>query len=382
MRKCNFKKLNNSKVLVLCTTDNMITQFLVPHIKDLLSYGAQVDCVCHKTGPWFDELSSMGFNMIDIKMKRSPIKLANYKAYRALVKLFKQKQYDLIYCQQPVGGLLGRLLGRKFKVPVLYTAHGFFFFKGNNPLKNMLYKTAEKFLARYTDALITINDEDFSATQKWKTKHKYKISGIGVDLQRFKNEDFDKQSFKKSLGIENDDKVILSVAEVNKNKNYHTMLKTVASLVKNNPKIKYISCGTGVLLDEMKEQVKKYKLEKNVQFLGYRKDINKIMQISDVFFHQSYREGLPVSIMEAMYFGLPVVASKIRGNRDLVDNEKGGFLTNPEDVLTQADCIQKILSNENLSKLMSQYNQEKVKPFFIENVRQELKSIYTEIGLL
>jgi glycosyltransferase involved in cell wall biosynthesis len=106
------------------------------------------------------------------------------------------------------------------------------------------------------------------------------------------------------------------------------------------------------------------------------------MQISDVFFHQSYREGLPVSVMEAMYFGLPVVASNIRGNRDLIDNKKGGFLTEPEDVVAQTDAIQKILSDDDLSKQMSQYNKEKVKPFFIENVRQELKDIYTEIGLL
>ena len=382
MRKCNFKKLDGSKVLVLTTTDNMITQFLVPHIKDLISYGAKVDCVCHKTGPWFDDLSSMGFNMIDINMRRSPIKPTNYKAYRSLVKLFKERKYDLIYCQQPVGGLMGRLLGKKFKVPVIYTAHGFFFFKGNNPLKNVLYRTAEKVLSKNTDVLITINDEDFSATQKWKTPRKYKISGIGINSKRFVDEEFDKQAFKKSLGIESEDKVVLSVAEVNKNKNYRTMLKTIVNLVKEDPKIKYLACGTGVLIDEMQNKVKKYGLENNVHFLGYRKDINKIMQISDVFFHQSYREGLPVSVMEAMYFGLPVVASNIRGNRDLIDNKKGGFLTEPEDVVAQTDAIQKILSNDDLAKQMSQYNKEKVKPFFIENVRQELKDIYTEIGIL
>ena len=154
-------KFNGAKVLLLCTTDNMIWQFLLPHIKDLECFGAKVDCVCNRTGFWFDELKEKyGLNMIELAMKRKPINLTNFKAYKALKKLQKKNKYDLIYCQQPTGGLLGRFIGRRFKLPVIYTAHGFFFFKGNSKLKNFIFKTAEKIMARYTDILITMNDED------------------------------------------------------------------------------------------------------------------------------------------------------------------------------------------------------------------------------
>ena len=169
-------KLNKAKILVLCTTDNMIWQFLLPHINDLKSYGATIDCVCSKTGFWFDELKEkFGLNMIDVQMQRSPLKLKNLTAYKIIKNLTNENGYNMIYCQQPVGGMIGRLIGKKFKIPVIYTAHGFFFFKGNNIIKNFIFKSAEKHMAKYTDAIITMNNEDYTACQNWKCKNIFKI---------------------------------------------------------------------------------------------------------------------------------------------------------------------------------------------------------------
>lgn len=376
-------KLNGSKVLMLCTTDNMIWQFLIPHVKDLISFGASVDCVCSKTGFWFDELrDKFGFNMIEIPMERKPLKLKNLKAYKKLKCLQIENKYDLIYCQQPVGGMLGRFLGKKFKIPVIYTAHGFFFFKGNGKIKNFIFKTAEKYMARYTDILITMNQEDFEAAKKWKCKKVYNIHGIGLDESKYDNSSFDKIKFKRSLDLKDDDKVILSVSEFIKRKNYETMLKSFAELVKDNKNVKYVLCGTGVLLDEMKALAKELRIEDNVLFLGYRKDINKIMQIADVFFHQSFHEGLTMGIMEAMHFGLPVVTSNVRGNKDLIDENKGGFVTNPKDITKHVECLEKLLGDEKLRKEQGEYNKNRVKDFYLDSVRDELKNIYKENGLI
>ena len=382
MKKKEMPKISEANILVLATTDNMFTQFLIPHIKDLIEMGAKVDCVCSRTGPYMDRLVAEGFNVIEIDMQRNPIKLANLKAYKKLKALVKEKGYNLIYCQQPVGGMLGRLLGKKFHLPVIYTAHGFFFFKGNNPLKNFVYRSAEKWLSKYTDVLITMNNEDYSAISKWKVPHKYKISGIGVDERRFSEQSFDKEEFRSSLGIADGAKVVLSVSEVNKNKNYDRMLESIDLLSKKDNNICYLSCGTGVLFDEMHLKVKKLGLDEKVKVLGYRNDVGKIMQISDVFFHESHREGLPISMMEAMYAHLPVVASNIRGNVDLIDDGKGGFITPCDDTSIQADALGKILHDDTLSQSMGDYNAEKVKTFLLSNVRNELKNIYEEIGLL
>ncbi len=376
-------KLNGSKVLLLCTTDNMIWQFLIPHVKDLISFGAKVDCVCSKTGFWFDELKEkFGFNMIEIPMERKPLKLTNFKAYKKLKQLHTENKYELIYCQQPVGGMLGRFLGKKFKIPVIYTAHGFFFFKGNGKLKNLIYKTAEKYMAKHTDILITMNQEDFEAAQKWKCKKVYNIHGIGLDESKYDNSSFDKVEFKRSLGLKDEDKVVLSVSEFIKRKNYETMLKSFAEIVKQNNKVKYVLCGTGVLLEEMKTLAKDLKIEDNVLFLGYRKDINKIMQIADIFFHQSFHEGLTMGIMEAMHFGLPVVTSNVRGNKDLIDEGFGGFVTGPKDILNQVEYLQKLLNDDNLRREQGEYNKKRVKDFYLDNVRDELKKIYEDNGLI
>ena len=157
----------NKKVMMLATTDNMIWQFMLPHIKHLQDNGNIVEVVCAQTGFWFDELKEK-HNLVvhEINFVRNPIKPSNIKAYKKLKQLQKDNNYDLIYCQQPVGGLMGRLLGKKFKIPVIYTAHGFHFFKGCSFASKLIYKNVERWLSKYTDILITINDEDFEAAKK------------------------------------------------------------------------------------------------------------------------------------------------------------------------------------------------------------------------
>ena len=211
---------------MITTTDNMIWQFLIPHIKHLQEMGNEVHCVCAKTGFWFEELkNTYGFTMHEINFGRNPISLNNLKRYNDLVCLQKREKFDLVYCQQPVGGLMGRLVGKKFKIPVIYTAHGFHFFKGC-PLKNkVVFKTAEKWLSKYTDILITMNEEDYQAARKMKAKKVFNINGIGFDVNKYNNENFDKIEFRKSLNVEDGDQVILTVSEFIKRKKDSSLQK-------------------------------------------------------------------------------------------------------------------------------------------------------------
>ena len=211
--------IKDKKIMMITTTDNMIWQFLLPHIKYLQEQGNIVECVCTKTGFWFDELKDKyGLTVHEIEFTRSPFSLKNRKGYKKLVELQKQEKYDLIYCQQPVGGLMGRLIAKKFKLPCIYTAHGFHFFKGNNPLKNFLFKSVEKYLAKYTTALITINEEDYQACKNWKAKYKYKINGIGYNDSKYP-ETKQKSEARKDLNL-TDEFTIVTVAEFIKRKNY------------------------------------------------------------------------------------------------------------------------------------------------------------------
>lgn len=370
----------NKKVMMIATTDNMIWQFLLPHIKHLQENGNIVEVVCAKTGFWFDELKEK-HNLIvhEINFARNPLKLSNFKAYKKLKQLQKERNFDLIYCQQPVGGLMGRLLGKKFKIPVIYTAHGFHFFNGCSFRNKLIYKNVEKWLSKYTDILITINEEDYQNALKMKAKKVFKINGIGIDENKFNIEKIDKLAFRKELGLGESDKIVLTVSELNENKNYITMLKSIKELVKKDNTIKFVSCGTGVWKDKIADFAKELGIEDNCVFLGYRKDIGKIMQISDIFLHASFREGLTLSVMEAMSFGLPCVVSNVRGNRDLIADGKGGFVVEPEDYLTFAEKIEILIKNHDMYKNFGDFNKVESKKYLVSEVKKQLEKIYDEV---
>ncbi len=366
--------------MMLATTDNMIWQFLLPHIKYLQEQGNAVECVCARTGFWFEELKEKhGLTMHEIDFGRNPISIKNMKAHKKLVKLQEFENFDLIYCQQPVGGMMGRLIAKKFKVPCIYTAHGFHFYEGCPLVNKLVYKTVEKWLSKYTDVLVAINEEDYQAALKMKAKRVFKINGIGIDDQKMQTEDFDKLAFKKSFNLNEDDKVILTISEMNWNKNYTIMLQAIKILTEKNPKIKFISCGSGEWAQKIRDEAKEMGIENNCLFLGFRKDIAKILQITDVFLHASHREGLTLSVMEAMSVGLPCVVSNVRGNRDLIDEGEGGFLVDCEDANSFAEKIEILLTNEEMSEKFGQYNKEKSAQYTVETVKAQLAEIYKEL---
>ena len=369
--------MTNKKIMMIATTDNMLWQFMIPHIKHLEKLGNTVECVCAKTGFWFDELQNkFGFVVHEMDFARNPITPKNLKSYKKLVKLQKEKNFDLVYAQQPVGGLMGRLIAKKFKIPCIYTAHGFHFFKGCQLKNKLIYKTVEKWLSKYTDALITINEEDYESAKKMKVKNVFKINGIGIDDLRFVVEKFNYKSFRNEVGLNENDKCIVTVSEVNKNKNYETMLKAVKILIQNDPSIKFVSCGTGDRVNEIKQLAKKLGIENNCLFLGYRTDVYKILLVSNVFLHASHREGLTLSVIEAMHTGLPCVVSNVRGNHDLIQNEKGGFVVEPEDAEGFAEKLLTILENPNRAKEFGEFNKQESEKYKVEVVKKQLDEVY------
>jgi len=371
------EKLENKKVLLLTTTDNMIWQFLIPHAKYMQEQGAIVECACAKTGFWFDELVKMGFIVHEIPLTRSPFSIKNLKGYKLLKKIVKENNFNIIHCHQPVGGVMGRLVAKKFKLPCIYTAHGFHFFKGA-PLKNrLIFKTVEKYCSKFTTALITMNNEDFENASKMKAKKVYQINGIGLDLSKYKKiESFDKASFKTELGIQKDEFVIVTVAEFIKRKNYNTMLETIKEL--GDKKVKFLICGRGQQEQEIKNIIERDNLKDKVSILGYRKDVDKILQVSDCFFLPSFQEGLTLSIIEAMTFGLPVITSTARGNKDLIIDGVNGFVAEPKDYKTYAEKITTLMEDKNLQKEMSKSNKKACQNYDISVVIEQMKKVYEE----
>jgi glycosyltransferase involved in cell wall biosynthesis len=317
----------------------------------------------------------------DLPFERSPLKNNNFYVQKKLKKLIEINKYDIIHCHTPIAGALTRLVARKSRkngTNIIYTAHGFHFYKGA-PIKNwLIYYPIEKWLSRYTDVLITINNEDYQRAKKsFKAERVEYIPGVGLDTKKFTNVTIDKSAKRKELGLPEDALVLLSVGELNKNKNHEIVIKALVQL--NNSKIHYVICGQGPLEQYLIEVANKVGLDNRVKLLGFRSDIAEICKAADIFAFPSSREGLPVSLMEAMAAGLPVVCSNTRGNTDLIEDGKGGYLVEPDDVEGFAKAINRLILNPELRRVMGQHNLEAVKRFDIDNISKDMARIYQTV---
>ena len=364
------------RVLYVSTISNTINAFMIPHIKMLFEQGHHVDIACNMEREIDKGLVKLGCRVHDISFSRSPLNKNNIKAYRDLKKLVIDGKYDLVHTHTPVASAITRLVCKNIKgAKVFYTAHGFHFYTGA-PIKNwLIYYPLEKWLSKYTDTLITINKEDYErAKNDFKAKRVEYIPGVGLDIDKFTNVVVDKAGKRQELGLPEDAFVILSVGELNKNKNHEVVIRAIAKI--DNPDIHYIVCGEGQLKGYLRDLSEDLGIKNRVHLLGFRKDIAEICKVSDLFTFPSYREGLSVALMEAMANGLPVVCSNIRGNSDLIEDGKGGYLVEPGDVEGFTKCIKGLIEDSRLRSEFGDFNHKKIENYSIENVLKEMEEIY------
>lgn len=304
----------------------------------------------------------------------------NWKAYKNLCRYLKDNpQIEIIHCNTPIGGVVGRLAGKKYKKKVIYTAHGFHFFKGAPLFNRTILKWIEMWLAHYTDILITINQEDFEASQKFKLRKGGKavfIPGVGIDLSNYKTNKT-RAEVRKSLSLTEDDFVCICMGDMIIRKNYKTSIESIANV--NDSKIHYLICGTGPEAEKLKELTNQTGVSNQIHFLGFRRDIKDLLCASDCFLFSSLQEGLPRSTMEAMAAGLPCIVSDIRGNSDLIDDGNGGFLVKPTEVSEYSKALVKLKEDPTLRKKMSEYNKEKIKCFDINIIEKKLLEVFKKI---
>ena len=304
----------------------------------------------------------------------------NFIAYKELTNTIKKQKIDIIHCNTPIGGVLGRICGRKCHVnKIIYMVHGFHFYNGGNKILNCVYKSVETFFAKWTDVLITINEEDYIAAKKMKLRSGgkvYKVHGVGIELNNYINTStIDYDNYRESLGISKNDFLVVGTGRLDKNKNFEMAIKSV--YLSNNKSIKLFICGVGEQNDSLKELVHKLGIDKQVHFLGFRNDVSNILEVADCFISTSKREVLSRSVMEGMRAGLPCIVSNIRGNRDLIDNNQGGFLIENEH--EGAVSLNLLLKDDELRRNMKKYNLEKIKDFSNEQVYYEMLNIYSKL---
>lgn len=368
------------KVLFVATVvKTHLMEFHIPYLKLFKENGFEVH-VCSRNDYKNKEDCKIPYcdKYFDIPFERSPFSLSNIKVYKELKRIIESNQYDIIHCHTPVGGALTRLAAKKIRksgTKVIYTAHGFHFYKGA-PIKNwLLFYPIERVLTKYTDVLITINKEDYNLANKYFKVGKLEyIPGVGIDVDKFNKVVINKSEKRKELGVPEDAFIVLSVGELNKNKNHETVIKAIAKI--NNPNVYFLVCGQGELKNYLQAFIKEMRLENQVKLLGYRRDIAEIINVADVFTFPSFREGLSVALMEVMAVGIPIICSNIRGNTDLIEDGKGGYLVEANDVDAFENRINKIIKTVEIKEKMGEFNKKAILKFDINNVKKDMKRIY------
>ncbi len=364
------------RVLLVATVQSHIGQFHKPLMQMLKENGWEIHVAARNN---LDEKNGLQLEypdkIYDVPFQRSPVDRRNIAAYKKLKAILAENHYDVIHCNTPVGGVLGRLAAKKYRkngTQVYYTAHGFHFYHGA-PIQNwLLYYPVEKCLARVTDKLITINEEDYCFAKNAFSCPVYHIHGVGANSGKYYPLNVDQQEeLKKKLGLSGH--IIVNVGELLPNKNQKTAILAIKSLREKFPDVYLLIAGNGPERSQLEQLVEQEGLTSAVSFLGYTLKLNQYFQVCDAEIACSYREGMPLNVIEAMLCGKPVAASKNRGHNELIQNGVNGYLVDADDVEAYAQSICQLLDNRQVNK---ETVRESIIPYTDDSVRDELKKIY------
>lgn len=368
------------KLLFISNITNRVTNFALPSYYGCKKLGIEFHLASNLDHFDFDNNKYEDIVFHNIKCDRNPLAFSNIESYKILKKIIKDNQINYIHCNTPIGGVLGRLCSNINPVEkVIYTAHGFHFYKGA-PKKNfILYKNIERILARRTDILITMNNEDYCSAKALKLRlngNVFKVNGVGIDVASYSKIKVNKKELRKKLGLNKEDFVCIAMGDLIERKNYECAIKCISQV--QHMKVHFLICGDGPKLNTLKEQIKQLDLEKRVHLLGFRSDIKELLSISDCFLFMSKQEGLPRALMEAMAAGLPCIVSDIRGNVDLVVNGKNGFLIKNNNYIEAANKIDYLCNNKKVVEEMIAKNLNDIKDFDVSNIIDAITTIYVD----
>lgn len=358
-----------------------LTNVSRPCLEIALDMGYDVWFGTNRDNP-YDLECELPVKMYDSHTYRSLFNLRdNYIAYKNLMYVLKHNDIEVIHCNTPIGGIMGRICGKIVGVKtVIYTAHGFHFYKGAPLINRTVFKWAEMLMAHWTDAIITMNQEDFNEAKKFKLRDHGKVfytPGVGIDCDAYKDIKVNRKEIREALGVSDTDVVCISMGDLIPRKNYETALKALGKC--KNKNIHYWICGQGPELNTLNEIVRKENITDRVHFLGFRTDVKELLKAADIFLFTTLQEGMPRSMMEAMASGLPCIASKIRGNVDLLEEGIGGYLVETRDIISISEKIDKLVENSMIRKQMGIRNLERIKNFDIKEVKKVICKIYQEV---
>ena len=368
------------KLLVVTTVPITIRSFLLPFIKHFRSIGWQVDGIAQGISEDADCVETCD-RVYDIQWSRNVFDPRNLLAGISRVReIVAAGNYDLVHVHTPIAAFVTRYaLKDNQQTKVIYTAHGFHFYRGGSAVKNTIFFNLEKLAGNWTDYLIVINKEDEAAAKNnnfLPGDRIYYTRGIGVDTDYYasgKVTSEDIAKVRETLHLLDEDTLLLSIAEFTPRKRHSDLLNALAKTA--NPNIHLALAGEGKSRPAMEALAKELDIDKQVHFLGYRKDIPTLIQVADAVLLVSQQEGLPRSIMEAMCLNTPVIGSNIRGTQDLLE-DGCGLLVELGDTDTLAEAMIQVVEDPERLAAMAEKAKVKIKDYDISQIIQQYTDIY------
>lgn len=385
--KCTGEK---KKVLIIAAVFGFLMKFEAEDVRLLQEMGYEVHYASNSCNPVYqyqkEELAPFKIRFHQIEIQQSPLAVRrNQKALKVLKRIIEEEQITCIHCHTPMGGVLGRLAGKAFEnVRVIYTVHGFHFYDGCKPLQYKVFHWIEKVMARYTDAIVTINREDYEAAQKFILKENgkvYQIPGVGLDMEYFALiDDRWRNAARKRLHVE-EKFYILSVGELRKNKNQQVILRAMAKLKSQGLDISRICYGIAGEDREkgaLRQLAKELGVAPYVEFYGYQRDIRSYLAAADAVAFPSVREGLGMAALEALSMGLPVLAADNRGTREYMKHSVNGLVYQWDDVNGFAEGLCRLCKEQESWRKRRQEIRKSVGGFEQTCTKKVMRRVYNE----
>ncbi|MBD5489470.1 MAG: glycosyltransferase family 4 protein [Lachnospiraceae bacterium] len=372
------------KVLIVTAISGFLPQFEKNNVKLLHEAGCEIHYASNFKNPIYtfneEDLKAQGIRLHQIDIAKSPFKFGtNLRAVRQLLRIIRENDIEIVHCHNPMGGVAGRVAAglSKRKPYAIYTAHGFHFYQGA-PKKNwLLFYPVEWLLARMTDILVTINREDYERAKRLPLKEGgavFQIHSVGVDKERFLPRKEINEAKRRELHVPADAFHIVTAAELNKNKNQKVIIEAINTLPRED--IYYSICGKGQEETFLRKLVKEKGLENRIRFLGFRTDMQEILQTADCFAFPSYREGLGVAAVEALLCNVVLVASDNRGTREYAVKGKNAFVCKADSIPEFAQAIGTLYKDKELRAKMSQSGRTSAMEFTVGEVEKTMKKVY------
>lgn len=372
---------NPKRVLIVATIASFISFFEMNDICILQNMGYEV----HLAADFYNGLGNKDYvsffkrkNVVihQVDFKRSPLDARNIKCIFRIRKIINDNHITLVHCHTPVGGVVARLATRKYRKTgcrILYTAHGLQFCKGES-LKNwVLFYPVEKVLSHITDAIVTINHEDYQLIcKRFNNKKTFYIPGVGIDTLSFSEKTIDKAKKRTEIGAGENDIIVFSSGELTKRKNHQVIIKAISRI--NNPELHYYIAGDGPLKSYLEKVAEEYGVAEQVHLLGFRDDIKEILECVDIFAFPSVHEGFGISLLEAMATGLACTATNTQGIKDLILNKD--VLHSCYDEYGFAQTIERFIKDSGFAHSEGEKNRIHSAEFDIKQTEKQMRIVY------